>query len=57
MDKKQIRTLIVLACIALSVGIGVGFLYANQAHPKIERETLEKQLNEQLEQEAGKLAE
>lgn len=57
MDKKQIKILIGIACIALVAGIGAGFLYAKQTHPKLERETLEIQLNEQLEQEAGKLIE
>lgn len=55
MNKRQIRILISVACFALIIGIGVGFLYASQTHPRLDKEILERQLNEELEQEADKL--
>lgn len=57
MDKKQRTILIVSVCISLLLGIGAGVIYVNQTNPKLEKATLEQEMEEQLEQEAEKLLE
>ena len=56
MEKKQVTILIVAICASLLLGVGAGFLYANQTNPKLEKAVLEQEMEQQLEQEAEKLS-
>ena len=57
MEKKQILILIGTVCASLLVGVGAGFLFANQTNPKLEKAALEQEMKQELEQEAEKLSE
>ena len=57
MEKKQVTILIVTICVSLLLGVGAGFLYANQTNPKLEKAALEQEMEQQLQQEAEKLSE
>lgn len=57
MEKKQIMILVATVCVSLLLGCGAGFLYARQTNPKLEKATLEQEMQEQLTQEAEKLSE
>lgn len=57
MEKKQVTILIVTICISLLLGVGAGVLYVNRTNPKLEKVTLEQEMEQQLKQEAEKLSE
>ena len=57
MEKKQIMIIVATGCVSLLLGCGAGFLYARQTNPKLEKATLEQEMQEQLTQEAEKLSE
>lgn len=57
MNKKQIWTLVITIFAAVLLGSGVGFLYANQTNPGLEKAALEQEMEEQLKQETEALSE
>lgn len=56
MNKKQTIILITTIVFAVLLGSGVGFLYANQTNPRLEKAALEQEMQEQLTQEAQELS-
>ena len=56
MNKKQSLIFIVTVVVAILLGSGVGFLYANKTTPKLDKATLEEKIEQQLTQEAEELS-
>lgn len=48
--------LVATVVMAILLGCGAGFIYANQTNPKLEKSALEQELKEQLTQEAEALS-
>ena len=56
MNKKQSLIFVVTVVVAILLGSGVGFLYANKTTPKLDKATLEQKIEQQLTQEAEELS-
>lgn len=56
MNKKQILILVATVVVAILLGSGVGFLYANKTTPKLDKATLEQEMKQKLTQEAEELS-
>lgn len=56
MNKKQSLSFVVTVVVAILLGSGVGFLYANKTTPKLDKATLEQKIEQQLTQEAEELS-
>lgn len=56
MNKKQILILVAMVVVAILLGSGVGFLYANKTTPKLDKATLEQEMKQKLTQEAEELS-
>ncbi|MBQ3601191.1 MAG: hypothetical protein II992_08350 [Lachnospiraceae bacterium] len=58
-QKLKINSMLILVAtvvMAILLGCGAGFIYANQTNPKLEKSALEQELKEQLTQEAEALS-
>lgn len=56
MKKRTIISIIIL-CLAIALGLGGGYAYVHMTNPPLKRETLEKQMEQKLSEEAEKLVE